>query len=331
MPQYKDLVVEQPDGEIVCRAHGLIICGLCCVDFSFLQSDDGNDSIEDEDSAYEEQWIPNTPQSAHIHNGASGRAGVNGFATNCPEVAGVVSGVRLMEVDLAEGERPDRLSIRRGTGRSFPTTFVPPLATSVPSALFRPAVSRRAIPPVTRYIRRDDPQQMLIYADGACLNNGQANPKAGWAFVFKPTVGQTPGHVSARLENIGPFGDPSNQTSNRAELRAVLAALRFRHWEGEGFKTIVFATDSEYVAEGATHWARTWVRNGWRTSTGAVRNKDLWEMLLGEVERWNSWGVEIQFWRIPRALNERADTAAKQAAEGTETYDTYQEFSGILV
>jgi ribonuclease HI len=172
---------------------------------------------------------------------------------------------------------------------------------------------------------------MLIYTDGACLNNGQVDPKAGWAFVFKPTVDQREGHVSARLENKGPFGDSSSQTSNRAELRAVLAALRFRHWEGEGIKTIVLATDSEYVAQGATQWACIWAHNGWRTSSGMVKNKDLWEMLLGEVERWDSWGVEVQFWRIPRALNEMADSAAKRAAEGTRTVETYREFNGVLV
>jgi ribonuclease HI len=39
---------------------------------------------------------------------------------------------------------------------------------------------------------------------------------------------KTQGCTYFRLENEGPFGDPSPQTSNRAELRAVIAALRFR-------------------------------------------------------------------------------------------------------
>ncbi|POR37323.1 Ribonuclease H1 [Tolypocladium paradoxum] len=156
-------------------------------------------------------------------------------------------------------------------------------------------------------------------------------PMAGWAFVFTPETDKPTGIVSARLEKKGPFGDEYAQTSNRAELRAILGALRFRHWRGEGFAILVFATDSEYVAEGATTWARGWVRNGWKTRTGAeVRNKDLWEMRLGEVERWDYWGLKIQFWRIPRMLNARADRAAKQAAEKEEDSDEYCEIMGVL-
>ncbi|KAG8413299.1 hypothetical protein J3458_012876 [Metarhizium acridum] len=49
-------------------------------------------------------------------------------------------------------------------------------------------------------------------------------------------------------------------------------------------------------------------------------------MLLGEVERWDSWGVKVQLWGIPRKLNEMAGSAAKQAAEETETYDTYDTY-----
>jgi ribonuclease HI len=76
---------------------------------------------------------------------------------------------------------------------------------------------------------------------------------------------KTVGYANFHLEKEGPFGEPSLQTSNRAELRAVIAALRFRAWQGEGFKSLVIATDSEYVVEGATNWARGWLRNNWRT------------------------------------------------------------------
>ena len=196
---------------------------------------------------------------------------------------------------------------------------------------FPAGIGHQAIRPVARFIRRDDPEQILIYADDACLNNEQPNPRAGWAFVFKPESNQPTGIESGCLEKRGPFGDETTQTSNRAELRAVLAALRFRHWRGEGFTTLVFATDSEYIAEGATTWIRSWVRNGWKTSTGAeVKNKDMWEMLLGEIERWDDSGLKIQFWRIPRTLNVMADDAAKQAARKVEDPDEYCEINGVL-
>jgi ribonuclease HI len=181
-----------------------------------------------------------------------------------------------------------------------------------------------------RYIHRTDSRKCLILTDGACLDNGKANPRAGWAFVDGPgDPGKPPRTGASRLENTGPFGDPGIQSSNRAELRAVIAALRFQSWAGEGFNTIVIATDSEYVAVGSTQWAKTWLKNGWRTAGNAdVKNKDLWEMLLGEVERHHDQGVSIQFWRIPRAWNTVADEAAKKAAT-ENAIDQWSEMMGV--
>ncbi|KXX78110.1 Ribonuclease H [Madurella mycetomatis] len=136
--------------------------------------------------------------------------------------------------------------------------------------------------------------------------------------------------ASGRLEKKGPFGDDSIQTSNRAELRAVIAALRFRFWPGEGFHTLVVATDSEYVVEGSTNWAKTWVENGWTKRGGAgVKNKDLWEALLGEIERYKDEGMAVEFWRIPRVWNTVADIAAKEAAAEVDVPNQWAEVMGI--
>ena len=61
------------------------------------------------------------------------------------------------------------------------------------------------------------------------------DPKAGWAFVHGPGTDGKPLISSGRLESKGPFGEDNIPSSNRAELRAVIAALRFRHWVGEGY------------------------------------------------------------------------------------------------
>ncbi|KAI0396016.1 ribonuclease H-like protein [Xylariaceae sp. FL0594] len=160
---------------------------------------------------------------------------------------------------------------RKGTGRVFPTMFNPHSSTVKPTELFR------------------------------------VNPQAGWAFVQGPgEAGKPPRTVTGRLENKGPFGDPATQTSNRAELRAVIAALGFRNWAGEGYRNVVIATDSE-----VQKWLRT-------ASNGEVRNQDLWENLLGEVEKHHERGLSVEFWRIPREWNWDADKAAKRAATEKE-------------
>ena len=143
--------------------------------------------------------------------------------------------------------------LRIGSGRVIPEKFIPPNKTDTPQLLFPPAQYRRqAIPPVHRFIHRSNPTQVLIYTGGTCLVSEREDPSGGCAFVFKfSTSMEIYGHVAFRLENEGPTGQQHQQTSNRAELRAVIGALRFRSWTGEGFKTVVIATDSEYVVNGS--------------------------------------------------------------------------------
>ncbi|KAJ0135397.1 putative Signal recognition particle protein like protein [Fusarium oxysporum f. sp. albedinis] len=107
--------------------------------------------------------------------------------------------------------------VSRGSGLVLPTVFKPP-PSATPQSLFPASIGRNAHPHVTRFIRVDDPKSFLICTDGACLGNGQ-----------------------------GPLGDFGNPTNNRAELRAIIGALRYRNWASEGFTTLVLATDSEYV------------------------------------------------------------------------------------
>lgn len=141
---------------------------------------------------------------------------------------------------------------------------MPPLPSDRPTDLFHRKLIGVGSFSVDRYVQRADDEICLLCTDGACLNNGQANPKAGWAFVFGSpadpgpfpllvqSTTRTPRVCQGRLELEGPFGDRCQQASNRAELRAELAALRARVWYGEGFHTVVIATDSEYAVKGAT-------------------------------------------------------------------------------
>jgi ribonuclease HI len=213
-------------------------------------------------------------------------------------------------------KRAKNAEIRRATGDVFPSRFEPPLPTSSPAELF--PSTRMSRSQIVRFICRNDRRKVLVYADGACANNGQPEPRAGWAVVCGPSDRGEESNscvVSGRLENKGPFGDDSVATSNRAELRAAIAVLRLCDWRDQGFDSVVIATDSSYVVDGATSWVRGWMRNGWKTRTGSdVKNRDLWNLLLAEVERWEEHGLCVELWKIPRELNGDADRAAKQAA-----------------
>lgn len=222
--------------------------------------------------------------------------------------------------------------LRFGTGRVIPQKFTPPSSTDTPDDLFPLGIGHKAMPPVRRFIRRTDPSQALIYTDGACLDNGNEGSRGGCAFVFHPPMETRAGSASMALEERGPTGEKYPHTSNRAEIRAVIAALRYRVWTGEGFRSLVIATDSEYVVDGITVWIHNWLSRGWRTSNGQpVKNKDLWLVLLGEVERWSDAGLKVMFWHIPRKFNTRADYLAKEEAASKSYEEDFIELSGQLV
>ena len=156
------------------------------------------------------------------------------------------------------------------------------------------------------------------------MDNGKPGASAGCAFRHGFDEWDNELVASFALEAEGPFGRDGTQTSNRAELRAVIAALRFRDWSRDGFYTVVIATDSTYVVNGATKWVKRWVKNGWTTRKGApVKNQDLWEMLLGEFERYKSLTLDVQFDKIPREKNHCADAAAKKACSSCDRNTTW--------
>ncbi|KAI1260050.1 ribonuclease H-like protein [Xylariaceae sp. FL1019] len=211
---------------------------------------------------------------------------------------------------------------RRGTGRTLPTLYETHTGRPETDFVGRPGLLNDFM---ERFTHTRDASMLLLYVDGACTDNGQDGAKAAWAFQFGPEPEART--CSGRLETKGPFGgNAQRQTSNRAELRATLAALRARQWSDDGYRTVVIAADSEYVVSGATEWTRKWTKNNWKASHGGdVANRDLWELLLGEAERYQEEGLTIQFWRIGRDLNKVADAAAKKATAKPDD-ETFEDF-----
>ena len=155
-----------------------------------------------------------------------------------------------------------------------------------------------------------------------------------------PPVG---GSIAFRLERTGPSGHPAPATSNRAKLRAVLAALQFRAWGGEGWRRVVVRTDLAYVVWGATRWLPRWVARGWRKpggrGGGCYGNRDLWEALQGRVEELRGMGCEVAFWLVPgvgdvaggEGIVRRAKVAARGAAREGEAGEGFAKLLGVMV
>lgn len=159
------------------------------------------------------------------------------------------------------------------------------------------------------------------------------------------------GKIALPLEQKGPCGDVHRHTSNRAKLRAVVAALDFRPWYGEGWQSVVVVTDLEYVALGATRWLPAWVARRWRLAPrrdgrGRLRigrklaNRDLWEELQSRVEDLRANGTEVAFWLVPPRSLAREDSgllwevksAAREAARSSgAVVDDYTRLHGLFV
>ncbi|PPR03032.1 hypothetical protein CVT26_004538 [Gymnopilus dilepis] len=98
------------------------------------------------------------------------------------------------------------------------------------------------------------------------------------------------------------------------ELVAVIQALAYENWWNL-FDKLVIATDSEYVVQGCTERYETWVMLDWWTPRGRrVSNTDLWIELMELIDVLDYHGCAVEFWKIPRRWNSKADAAAKRAA-----------------
>jgi ribonuclease HI len=118
-----------------------------------------------------------------------------------------------------------------------------------------------------------------IYCDGACSGNGTARAVGGWAWAYWP--GAARGEPAA--ERAAPLVRPPHATNQRAELTALLEALRFAR---EGRTAVTVYSDSQYAINCASKWGPAWKRKGWKRDSGEpLQNLDLIQPL---VELWTS-------------------------------------------
>jgi ribonuclease HI len=154
-----------------------------------------------------------------------------------------------------------------------------------------------------------------IFCDGACRGNGTRRAVAGWAWAFWPGVarGEPTASGAARLD--------APATNQRAELMALLEALRFVQRGGGGGKPVTIYTDSQYTIKCTTVWGPGWKKKGWTRGSGEpLQNLDIIKPL---VDLWGTLRVPLvhvrghQTGSSPEAWgNNWVDRAAVVAAGG---------------
>ena len=92
-----------------------------------------------------------------------------------------------------------------------------------------------------------------LITDGACLDNGRADPRGGWAAIL---IGPDGGERVLT-------GAEAPSTNNRMELTAAIEGLA----AAPAGSDVEVLTDSAYLANGVNQgWIENWKRKGWVTA-----------------------------------------------------------------
>lgn len=159
-----------------------------------------------------------------------------------------------------------------------------------------------------------------IFCDGACSGNGTARAVGGWAWAYWPGV------AAGEPERFRADRLAAPATNQRAELMAILEALRWWREQPGGGGLVTVYTDSMYSINCMTKWGPSWRRKGWKRDSGEpLQNLDIIQPL---VELWTAEASK-RAWRVvhvrghqsgcsPEAHgNNWVDRAAVAGAQGT--------------
>ena len=145
----------------------------------------------------------------------------------------------------------------------------------------------------------------VIYADGACPNNGREGAIAGYGAIIRNPQGDC-------LELAGPVPKSDPQTNNRGELLAVLCALS----NPRNNTPVLLFSGSQLVVKGINEWLDGWKDKGWRKSDKKpVEHRDIWEQIDAHRQRLQLIARWIRGHNREPG-NEHADRLACQGAKG---------------
>ena len=107
--------------------------------------------------------------------------------------------------------------------------------------------------------RIEEEQDIDVYIDGSCINNGKINAKAGYGVFFET------GDVRNESNVV-----QGKQTNNTGELTAMIRALEILKKEIEDKRIINIYTDSEYVMKCSGSYGERLAKNDWKTKEDKI-------------------------------------------------------------
>jgi len=113
--------------------------------------------------------------------------------------------------------------------------------------------------------------KITIFADCSSYHNGKPDQIGGFC-----TLLVNDSHV-VKHSIIKVF---RNSTNNFNELMGILSGIEYVLNELPEIDNIEVVSDSEYCIKGASERVFKWQRNGWRNTSGEVKNRELWEKMV---------------------------------------------------
>ena len=107
--------------------------------------------------------------------------------------------------------------------------------------------------------RIEEEQDIDVYIDGSCINNGKINAKAGYGVFFETDDCRNESNVVQ-----------GKQTNNTGELTAMIRALEILKKEIEDKRNINIYTDSEYVMKCSGSYGEKLAKNNWKTKEDKI-------------------------------------------------------------
>lgn len=118
--------------------------------------------------------------------------------------------------------------------------------------------------------------EIKCYTDGSASVRGANKGKGGFGTYFPNLFGEKKLLSKAFLQG----------KTGQMEIMALLYAIKAIPKEcSEKEITLTVYSDSEYVVKTFTEGRlKKWILNNWRNSSGAVKNRDLWEQVIESLK-----------------------------------------------
>ena len=144
---------------------------------------------------------------------------------------------------------------------------------------------------------------IIAYTDGSAVVSGANKGKGGLGVYFPDFYG----------DPLGIHRGFENTKTGRVEIMALISAIKSFYANHEEAVTLKVYSDSQYVVKSFTDKRlEKWISNGWKNTTGNVKNRDLWEKLLRELNiRKHFLTLDIE-WIKAHQIEKEKDPIKKQ-------------------